>query len=122
MKSEQVALLITSGLILIFVIVQIFAHRYDIRHGFRVLWWGKEKCNHVIRVRYPQHHMGDWQNDLKESIKFLMRQEFQFNRKDKENLSVQLKDIHEPWAEEVKKFLKLPPAPIKFSFEMEIKF
>lgn len=99
---------ITLGLVLIFVVVQIFAHRYDIRHWFRNLWWGEEKHTHIRVVRYDQGRMGDWQKNLRKSINFLVRQDYKFNQKEKDNLALQLRNITDPWAEEVKKDLKLP--------------
>ncbi len=44
----------------IFVVVQIFAYRYDIKHCARRIWYGKEKYQLMKTILYTDVFFGKW--------------------------------------------------------------
>ncbi len=50
----------TSALIILFVAVQLYARRYDLRHFFRTVWYGKEKYSLIKTALYSTPFFEKW--------------------------------------------------------------
>lgn len=102
MKTE-IFFTVIIGLVFLWLF---FIYRYDLRNWFLNQYYGKEKHDWIKVVRYPQSHMGAWQEQLNFAVQHLLKDKYMFTYKERENILNQLEDVDEgrfKWKNEVYK-------------------